>query len=352
MVKGRKRTIGIFITLLFVLQLTAISLPSVYSQGIGSRGADSEWGIFQPLSLIVDPIIHLFNESGSLSADQQAGIARFIIWIAVFAVVYQGLMVASGQNGWIKGNVAIALAFCFATISAIFMPREWVYQIGAGWAQAAFLLLLSPILLGIAAYAWSQRDNNPLISAAALFLLMGILFYYYTVFGVANPAGNTVAIAGVDFTGIIDIVVNYALLIVGILFLIQLFRGLSRMGGGGQGAGGGGIGGALGNIFGGGQGGNQPPEGQQQAQQAQQQAQNLQQNQQQQQQLNQQVQNLIQQMNQAQQQLNQMNQFIANQGAPITAPQIQNLINAIDHMIHLQTEYNQLIQQLNAAQHP
>ena len=341
----RRKTIGIFFTHLFILQLTVISIPSVYSQGIGSRGADGEWGIFQPLSLIVDPIIHLFNESGSLSADQQAGIARFIIWIAVFAVVYQGLMVASGQNGWIKGNVAIALAFCFATISAIFMPREWVYQIGAGWAQAAFLLLLSPILLGIAAYAWSQRDNNPLISASALFLLMGILFYYYTVFGVANPAGNTVAIAGVDFTGIIDIVVNYALLIVGILFLIQLFRGLSRLGGGAGGGAGGGIGGALGNIFGGGQGGNQPgnapppPPAVQPQVIAQQQ------------QLQQDIDQVVQQMNQLQQNINQLQQAFQAQGnQAVTAQQIGWIVAAINQMITLQEQYAQLVQQLNALQ--
>lgn len=347
MVKMKRQTIGILFACLLILQITALAIPSATAQ-IASRSTNSEWGIFQPFSMIVDPIIHLFNKSGDLSGDQKAGITRLVIWIAVFAVVYQGLTVVSGQNGWIKGNVAIALAFAFATISAIFMPQEWVLQIGSSWAQVAFLLLLSPILIAIAVYAFNTRDNNPLLSASALFLLMGILFYFWTVVGVANPANNTVAIGGVDFTGILDIVINYALLIVAICFLIQLFRGLSRLSGGAAGGGGGGP--NLGNLLGGGQG-NQPAGGGPPAPQvmpppgpANPQVQ------QQQQQLQQQINDIVQQMNQLQGQIQQMQQAWGNPGQQVmTGQQITWLTAAITQLINLQQQYITLQNQINAT---
>ncbi|MEK6968787.1 MAG: hypothetical protein AABX51_09270 [Nanoarchaeota archaeon] len=342
-----KKTIGILFISLLVLQLSAIAIPAVTAQA-----ADGEFGIFQPLTLIIDPILNLFGQGEAIKTHQTA-IARVVIWIAVFAVVYQGLSVASGQSGWIKGNVAIALAFCFATISIVFMPEDWIIQIGAGWAQATFLVLLSLIMVPVAILAFVNW-NKPPLSAGLLLLTQGMLFYYYTIFGRDSMGAKSVSVGGVDFTGIIMIAVNYALIIVLIALIIQVVRSLTQLGSGYASSGslGSGVLGRAGDFF------RQRPAPETRP--------NERRNEpptspaaldgpadQQDQQLQNQINGVVQQMNQAQQMINQMNQFIATQGnQPLTATQIQNLLNAIEHMINLQQQYNGLLQQMNAAQPP
>src|SRR3989344_4762107 len=199
----------------------------------------SDFGIFEPLGSVFSPIFNLFIQGGALEGQDLLGFTRFIIWIAVFAVVFMGLKTASGEKGWIKDNIAIVLALCFSTISAVFMPNQWVLQIGSSWAQAAFLLMVGLILAAVIGGAYALR-NSPLMSAALLFIGLALVSYFNEVLGIERPEGNVVAVfADEASTGILHVVFQTAGAVVGIAFLIQLIRGILGLFGGGNLQGGG-----------------------------------------------------------------------------------------------------------------
>ncbi len=341
----RRTLSSLLLAFLVLSSLLAIAAPGVIAaasdfSNFGADGTNSDWGVFEPLSLVIKPIIHLFTVIGDLDQDTMAAVTRFVIWLVVFALVYGGLG-AAGQ-AWLSNNIRMVLGFAFATISAIFMPEDWIMQIGSGWAQVAFIAMTIPILLVVLVFAIKTWNSQPILSMACWFLLSGLLLYYKAAMGIAKPDNNVMG----GWTGIIAIVVQYALVIVLIALIISVFKAMGSLtAGGGAQLFGGGLGG-LTNWFRPNPGGPGPgpgpgpippvppipPPGQNPLQQ--------------------QIAGLVQQITQQQGAINALNAQLQNPANNLTQQQVTDLMNAINVMIQLQGEYNNLMAQLNAQQHP
>ena len=147
---NRAFLLGFTLLILLSSSISAIETPT-------SNFAGSVFGIFSP-------IINLFQKMNQLSIDNLEALTRFMIWIVVFAILY-GVMRALSKASmkWMAGSIAIVLAFAFATISAIYMPKALILQIGGTWAQVAFLILLVPILALFGWYAikqWNEKSTT------------------------------------------------------------------------------------------------------------------------------------------------------------------------------------------------
>ena len=125
----------------FLILLMGLFANSALAQFAEPQGAASFGNVLQPIKAIFVPIINLFGGASKLDAFQLESITRFMLWIITFSIFYWGLT----KTNIIQNNIAIALAFCFATISAIFMPSQLVLQVGGTWGQIAFMILLSPV---------------------------------------------------------------------------------------------------------------------------------------------------------------------------------------------------------------
>lgn len=71
---------------------------------------------------------------------------RLMVWILVFAIFFALLR---QWDEWIKRNQALVIAFCLATIAAIFLPASILLATGAGWATLVSFLLIGAPIVGI-----------------------------------------------------------------------------------------------------------------------------------------------------------------------------------------------------------
>ena len=221
--------------LFLVLILGTLASPAVFAQ------QNMQINFLEPIIGIFKPILGLFNGISSMSSSELEGMTRFLIWIAIFALVY------AAANMTIKGlgnGPVIAFAFVFATISAMFMPSSLVLQVGGSWGQVATLILIGPILAAVlyGIIAW-WGESPPFKALACAFLLFYMLAYFNALFLVSNSGPGGLArvpamnLGGLPIYGILGVVFQVGSSIAAILLLILIVRCIAGIFSGGGGGG-------------------------------------------------------------------------------------------------------------------
>ncbi len=103
-------------------------------------------GLFDSISGAWDGILSIGSLEfllGSSADNKLIGFVRIAIGVAIFALLYFGLVMIPGMSR----NIAITLGVIFAVISAVFMPASVLTLFGESWAVVfAFLFIGAPLV--------------------------------------------------------------------------------------------------------------------------------------------------------------------------------------------------------------
>ncbi len=97
------------------------------------------------------------------------GFVRLLIWIMLFTIFF-AVIPAVGANkaankpgslSFLSRKHAGIVAFCVATISAVFMPAEALLAMGAGWSTLIALVLIGGPIGGLAYWMWTIPGIDP-----------------------------------------------------------------------------------------------------------------------------------------------------------------------------------------------
>ncbi len=103
------------------------------------------------------------NFLGVSSQTIVVGFVRILIWIMLFTIFFAvipsiGADKAKNKPGslsFLSRKHAGIVAFCVATISAVFMPAEALLAMGAGWSTLIALILIGGPIGGLAYWMWT-----------------------------------------------------------------------------------------------------------------------------------------------------------------------------------------------------
>ena len=111
------------------------------------------------------------------------GFVRIMVWILIFTLFFAvAREVKSPPFSYLKKNQAMVVAFCLATIAAIFVPAPALLAVGAGWATAIAVILIGVPIVAVAFALQAIPGNGQpetkftvLLKLALCFLLFWIL---------------------------------------------------------------------------------------------------------------------------------------------------------------------------------
>lgn len=154
--------------LLFMFLMVGIlAVAPVLAEGIGEslrqvwEGEDGKGGILGVGSLT----FLLGNEAD----NKLIGFVRIAIGVAIFSLLYFGLIMIPGMSK----NIAITLGVIFAIIPAVFMPASVLTMFGETWAAVFAFLFIGIPLVGIGALLFATPTPGRLV---ALLKFIGVCF--------------------------------------------------------------------------------------------------------------------------------------------------------------------------------
>jgi hypothetical protein len=152
-----------------LLLAIGMSLPSVMA------ASDSVW------ASIVDFLNLNFLGGEGGDAAYYVAFTRMAVFFLLFTVIFAVLkMLKYGKDEkhpFAEKNVSIVIAFCFAGISAVFIPGSLLLVIGMMYASVTVWILVGAIIFGLFFLYWAlhkSKDGKP-VSNAIRTLSIGIL---------------------------------------------------------------------------------------------------------------------------------------------------------------------------------
>lgn len=107
------------------------------------------------------------NFLGVSSQSLVVGFVRLLIWILIFTIFFAVIpsigktAARPGTLSFLSRKQAGVVAFCIATIAAVFLPAEALLATGAGWATLIALILIGGPIAGLAIFLWRIPGTDP-----------------------------------------------------------------------------------------------------------------------------------------------------------------------------------------------